>query len=95
MVGRFNMHKNENELMYEGYLNQAGNAMNQQDDFQKMKFRPDVGKSNYNQFSGLNTSLKTNAAAMPTFGGFGDEEIEDGEIERKPLIRSLKDWDKH
>tara|TARA_R110000744_G_scaffold142182_2_gene253736 strand:- start:8386 stop:8655 length:270 start_codon:yes stop_codon:yes gene_type:complete len=89
------MIKNENEMIYENYLNQAGNAMNQQNDFRKMKFRPGVGKSNYNQFSGLNTSLETNAAGIPTFGGFGDEEIEDGEIERKPRIRSLKDWDKH
>ena len=84
-------------MIFEGYLNQAGNAMNQQNDYRKMKFRPGVGKSNYNQFSGLNTSLKTNAAAMPTFGdGFsGDEEIEGSEIESKPRIRSLKDWDKH
>ena len=59
MAERFNMHKNENEMIFEGYLNEAGNAMNQQDDFQKMKFRPAVGKSNYSMFAGLNTSFKT------------------------------------
>ena len=89
------MIKNENEMIFEGYLNQAGNAMDQQNDYQKMKFRPENGKGNYNQFSGLNTSLKTNAAAMPSFGGISDEEIEGSEDKRKPLIRSLKDWDKH
>ena len=77
-------------MIYENYLNQAGNAMNQQNDFRKMKFRPGDGISNLRQFSGLKTSIKINAADMPTFGGFGDEEIK-----KKPRIRSLKDWDKH
>ena len=95
MAERFNMHKNENEMIFEGYLNEAGNAMNQQDDFQKMKFRPAVGKSNYSMFAGLNTSFKTNPAGMGGPVSFGDEEIEDGEIESKPRVRSLKDWDKH
>ena len=89
------MHKNENELMYEGYIGRGGNAMNQQDGFQKMKFRPAVGKSNYSMFAGLNTSFKTNPAGMGGPVRFGDEEIEDGEIESKTRIRSLKDWDKH
>ena len=77
--------KSDNEMIYESaYLNRAGNAMNQQADFQNLKYRPGIGKSNYNQFSGLNTSLKSNTAAMPSFGGISDEEIEDvQEIEVK------------
>jgi hypothetical protein len=59
------MIKNENEMIYES-LNQSGIAYDQQRS-KNNKFRPQVGKSNYNQFSGLNTSLKTNAAAMPSF----------------------------
>ena len=75
--------KTDNEMIYES-LNQSGIAYDQQQS-KGDKFRPQVGKGNYNQFSGLNTSLKTNAAAMPSFGGISDEEIEgdEGTIEVK------------
>ena len=72
--------KNDIKMIYEGYLNQAGNAIDQQNDYQKMKLRPDIGKSNYNQFTGLNSSLKVNAGSIPNFnGGISDEEIEGSE----------------
>ena len=60
-------------MIYES-LNQSGIAYDQQQS-KGNKYRPQVGKGNYNQFSGLNTSLKTNAGAMPSFGGISDEEI--------------------
>jgi len=69
--------KTDNEMIYES-LNQSGIAYDQQQS-KGDKFRPQVGKGNYNQFSGLNTSLKTNAGAMPSFGGISDEEIEGDE----------------
>jgi len=69
--------KTDNEMIYES-LNQSGIAYDQQQS-KGNKYRPQVGKGNYNQFSGLNTSLKTNAAAMPSFGGISDEEIEGDE----------------
>jgi hypothetical protein len=65
--------KTDNEMIYES-LNQSGIAYDQQQS-KGNKYRPQVGKGNYNQFSGLNTSLKTNAGAMPSFGGISDEEI--------------------
>lgn len=64
-------------MIYES-LNQSGIAYDQQQS-KGNKYRPQVGKGNYNQFSGLNTSLKTNAGAMPSFGGISDEEIEGDE----------------
>ena len=69
--------KTDNEMIYES-LNQSGIAYDQQQS-KGDKFRPQVGKGNYNQFSGLSTSLKTNAGAMPSFGGISDEEIEGDE----------------
>jgi len=69
--------KTDNEMIYES-LNQSGIAYDQQQS-KGNKYRPQVGKGNYNQFSGLNTSLKTNAGAMPSFGGISDEEIEGDE----------------
>ena len=64
-------------MIYES-LNQSGIAYDQQQNT-GTKYRPQLGKGNYNQFSGLNTSLKTNAGAMPSFGGISDEEIEGDE----------------
>jgi len=70
--------KTENEMIYES-LNQSGIAYDQQQNT-GTKYRPQIGKGNYNQFSGLNTSLKTNAGAMPSFpSNISDEEIEGDE----------------
>ena len=75
------MSKSENSLMYESYLNQAGNAINQQADYGKDKYRPGLGKSNINQFSGLMGRGKPNAAGISNWsGGPSDEEIEDDEL---------------
>tara|TARA_R110000787_G_scaffold2789_5_gene10920 strand:- start:2969 stop:3382 length:414 start_codon:yes stop_codon:yes gene_type:complete len=66
MVGRFNMHKNENELMYEGYIGRGGMATDQQRDNRNLKYGPkyDANNSNLAQFAGLTGNGSMNAAMV-------------------------------
>ena len=66
MSERFNMHKNENELMYEGYIGRGGMATDQQRDNRNLKYGPkyDANNSNLAQYAGLTGNGSMNAAMV-------------------------------
>lgn len=61
------MHKNENELMYEGYIGRGGMGDDQQRDNRNLKYGPkyDANNSNLAQFGGLTGKGSMNAAMVP------------------------------
>ncbi len=60
------MHKNENELMYEGYIGRGGMGDDQQRDNRNLKYGPkyDANNSNLAQFGGLTGKGSMNAAMV-------------------------------
>ena len=62
------MHKNENELMYEGYIGRGGMGDDQQRDNRNLKYGPkyDANNSNLAQFGGLTGKGSMNAAMVPS-----------------------------
>lgn len=67
--------KNDMEKIFESYLNQSAIQYDQQRNTANQRFSPSQNKnSNYQQFSGLTGNGQMNAAQVPSFGGFDDEE---------------------